>query len=109
MKDLIILIRPPVHRNHPPDTVEDLTVKWKKNLDNGIIRILEIKFCSEPSCISKKVQSKSYCNHELPFGTSYRFHENSELYKDFLKEIQQDKIENVQPENKQKQKEAEAV
>ena len=39
----------------------------------------------------------------------YRFHRNSNLSKGFLKEIQPEKIGNVQPENKEKQKKAEAM
>ena len=109
MKDLTILIRPPVHGNHLSDTVEDLAVEWEKHLDNGILRILKIEFCLETSCNSKKVQQKSYCNDEISFGTCYRFHQNSELYKDFLEEIQPKKIGNVQTENKERYKEAMAV
>ena len=111
MKDLTILIKPPVHENHPSGTVEDLAVEWEKSLDNGILRILKIGFCSNCACNSKKVQSKSYCKIKIPFGTCYKFHKNSKLYRGFLEElqIQLKKIENVQPENKEKQKEAEAV
>ena len=109
MKDLTILVRPPVRGNNPPDTVEDLVVEWEKNLDNEILRILKIEFCNEASCNSKKVQPSSYCNDEISFGMCYRFHRNSNLYKSFLKEIQPEKIGNVQPENKEKRKEAEAM
>ena len=109
MEDLTILIRPPVHRDHRSNTVEDLAVEWEKNMDNGLLRILKIKFCSEPSCKSRKVHSSFYCNNEISFGTCYRFHQNSTLYKDFLKEIQQKKVRNVQPKNKGKQRRAEAA
>ena len=109
MKDLTILIRPPVHRNHLSDTVEDLAVEWERHLDNDILRILNIEFCLKTSCNSKKVQLDSYCNDGISFGTCYRFHQNSELYKDFLEEIQPKKIGNVQIENKKRHKEAKAV
>ena len=109
MKDLTILVRPPVRGNNPPDTVEDLVVEWEKNLDNEILRILKIEFCNEASCNSRKVQPRSYCNDEISFGMCYRFHRNSNLSKGFLKEIQPEKIGNVQPENKEKRKEAEAM
>ena len=109
MKDLTILVRPPVRGNNPPDTVEDLVVEWEKNLDNEILRILKIEFCNEASCNSKKVQPSSYCNDEISFGMCYRFHRNSKLYKGFLKEIPPEKIGNVQPKNKEKRKEAEAM
>ena len=88
MKDLIILIRPPVYGNHPSVTVEDLVDEWEKNLDNGILRIHDIGFCSKPSCNSRNVQQQAYCKDIIPFGTCYRFHQNSKLYADFLKEIQ---------------------
>ena len=88
MKDLIILIRPPVYGNHPSVTVEDLVDEWEKNLDHGILRIHDIGFCSKPSCNSKNVQLQAYCKDIIPFGTCYRFHQNSKLYADFLKEIQ---------------------
>ena len=109
MKDLIILIRPPVCGNNQPDTVEDLAVEWGKNLDNEMLRIVKIEFCNEASCNSRKVQPRSYCNDEISFGMCYRFHRNCNLYKSFLKEIQPEKIGNVQPENKEKRKEAEAM
>ena len=109
MKDLTILIKPPVHGNIPSDTVEDLVVEWEKYLENEILRILKIEFCSKTSCKSKKVHPRSYCNDEISFGTCYRFHKNSKLYKDFLEEIQPEKVGNVQPENKEKKKEAEAM
>ena len=109
MKDLTILIRPPVHRNHLSDTVEDLAVEWERHLDNDILRILNIEFCLKTSCNSKKVQLDSYCNDGISFRTCYRFHQNSELYKDFLEEIQPKKIGNVQIENKKRHKEAKAV
>ena len=109
IKDLTILVRPPVRGNNPPGTVEDLAVEWEKSLDNEILRILKIEFCNEASCNSRKVQPRSYCNDEITFGMCYRFHRNSNLSKGFLKEIQPEKIGNVQPENKEKQKKAEAM
>ena len=109
MEDLTILIKPPVHRNHKSDTVADLVIEWEKNLDNGILRILNIGLCSEPSCTGREVQSKSYCKDNISFSTCYRFHKNSNLYSDFLKEIQLKKIRNLQPEYKEKQKEAEVI
>ena len=109
MKDLTILIRPPVHRNYLSYKDNDLEIAWDIALDNDVLRKLKIEICSEASCNSKKVQQKSYCNDETLFGACYRFHQNSKLYKGFLKEIQLKKIENVQPEYIEKQKEAEAV
>ena len=109
VKDLTILVRPLVHGNNPSGTVGDLAVEWEKIQDYKILRILKAEFCLEPSCNSKKVQQRFYCNDEISFGTCYRFHQNSELYKGFLQEIQLEKIGNVQPENKEKQKEAEAM
>ena len=109
MKDLTILIRPPVHRNHLRYTVDDLVIAWDGALGNDVLGKLKIEFCWEASCNSKKVQQKSYCNDETLFGACYRFHQNSKLYKGFLEEIQLKKIGNVQPEYIEKQKEAEAV
>ena len=88
MKDLIILIRPPVYGNHASVAVEDLVDEWEKNLDNGILRMHDIGFCTKPSCNSRNVQLQAYCKDRIPFGTCYRFHQNSKLYADFLKEIQ---------------------
>ena len=102
--DLSVLIRPPVNRNHKSNTDE-----WEKNLDNRIIRMLKIGFCLEPSCNKKKVQQETCCKDEIKFGTSFRIHKNSKLFKDFLREIKRKKIGNVQPEYKDKQREAEAV
>ena len=109
MKDLTILIRPPVHGNHLRYTVDDLVIAWDRALGNDVLGKLKIEFCWEASCNSKKVQQKSYCNDETLFGACYRFHQNSKLYKGFLEEIQLKKIGNVQPEYIEKQKEAEAV
>ena len=109
MKDLTILIRPPVHGKHLSGTVNNLAVEWKRHLNNNILRILNIKFCLKTSCNSKKVHLDSYCKDEVLFSTWYRFHQNSELYKDFLEESQSKKIGNVQTENKEKHKEAKAV
>ena len=109
MKNLTILIKPLVHGYHRSNTVEDLAVEWKNNLDIGILRVLKIKFCSLHYCNIRKVQPESYCNNEISFGMCYGFHQNSKLYKGFLKELQLKKIRNVQLENKEKRKEAEAV
>ena len=87
MKNLAILIKPPVHGYHRSNTVEDLAVEWKNNLDIGILRVLKIKFCSLHYSNIRKVQPKSYCNNEISFGMCYRFHQNSKLYKGFLKEL----------------------
>ena len=103
--NLTILIRPSIHGNHPSHTVADLAYEWEKNLDNGILSILKIGFCSKPSCNNKKLQEKAYCKDKL----LYRFHKNSKLYTDFLKEIQIKNIRDVQPEYKEKKREAEAV
>ena len=109
MSNLAVLIRPPVHGNRKSNTVADLADEWGKNLDSPILRILEIGFCSERSCNKKKVQRETYCKDEILSGTSYRVHKNSKSYKDFVKEIKQKKIRNVQPKYKDKQREAEAL
>ena len=109
MENLTILIRPPVHGNYSTDTVADLANKWEKHRDSDILRLVKIGFCLKRSCNSKNVQPEAYCKDETSYGTYYKFHQNSKLYKDFLKEIKLKKVGNVEPEYKEKQKEAKAV
>ena len=109
MSNLAVLIRPPVHGIHKPNTVADLADEWEKHLDSGILGILKIGFCLEPSCNEKKVQLETYCEGKIKFGTSYGVHKNSKSYKNFYREIKRKKIGNVQPEYKDKQRKAEAL
>ena len=108
-RNLSVLIRPPVHGIHKPNTVADLADEWEKNLDSNILRIHKIGFCLEPSCNKKKDQQEAYCKDEIMFGTSYGIHKNSKLYREFLREIKRKKIGNVQPGYKDKQRQAEAL
>ena len=109
MSNLTVLIRPPVHGIHKSNTVADLADEWEKNLDSGILTILKIGFCLEPSCNEKKVQRETYCESKIMYGSSYGVHKNCKSYKKFLREIKRKKIGNVQPEYKDKQREAEAL
>ena len=104
--NLSILIRPSVQRNPKSDTVADLVHEWEKHA--GLLRILEIGFCSKTSCNSKTVQQEVYCKDEKPVGMYYGVHKKSKLFEDFLKEIKLKEIRNVQAEYKDSQKEAEA-
>ena len=109
MSNLAVLIRPPVHGIHKSNTVADLADEWEKNLDSGILTKLKIGFCLEPSCNEKKVQRETYCESKIMYGSSYGVHKNCKSYKKFLREIKRKKIGNVQPEYKDKQREAEAL
>ena len=109
MSNLTVLIRPPVHGIHKSNTVADLADEWEKNLDSGILTILKIGFCLEPSCNEKKVQRETYCESKIMYGSSYRVHKNCKSYKNFLRAIKRKKIRNVQPEYKDKRREAEAL
>ena len=104
--NLSILIRPSVQWNPKSDTVADLVHEWEKHA--GLLRILEIGFCSKTSCNSKTVQQEVYCKDEKPVGMYYGVHKKSKLFEDFLKEIKLKEIRNVQAEYKDSQKEAEA-
>ena len=109
MSNLTVLIRPPVHGIHKSNTVADLADEWEKNLDSGILTILKIGFCLEPSCNEKKVQRETYCESKIMYGSSYGVHKNCKSYKNFHREIKRKKIGNVQPGYKDKQREAEAL
>ena len=109
MSNLAVLIRPPVHGIHKPNTVADLADEWEKHLDSGILRILKIGFCLETSCNEKKVQLETYCEGKIMYGTSYGVHKNSKSYKNIYREIKRKKIGNVQPGHKDKQRKAEAL
>ena len=109
MSNLAVLIRPPVDGIHKSDTVADLAEEWEKHLDNGMLEIIKIGFCLEPSCNKKKVQREAYCEDRILSGTYYKVHKNSKWYKDFDKELQLKNIGNEQPEYKKKQQEAEAL
>ena len=107
--NLTVLIRPPVHGIHKHNTVADLADEWEKNLDSNILRIIKIGFCFEPSCNERRVQRETYCKCKIMFGMSYGVHKNCKSYKNFLREIRRKKIGNVQPEYKDKKREAEAL
>ena len=107
--NLSILIRPPDQGIKKSDTVADLAEEWEKHLDDGILRMLEIGFCPKPSCNRKKVQREACCKVERLAGTYYGVHKNFKLYRYFLEEIRSKNIGNVQPEYKDKQKQAEAL
>ena len=108
-ENLTILIRPLVRGKHLSGTVKELADEWEKHLDTHIIKILEIGFCLKPLCNNKKVQLEAYCKDKGSFGTYYGVHRNSKLYTVFLESTQHQNIANMQPEHKEKQKEAEAV
>ena len=108
--NLTVLIRPPAHGIRKTDTVADLADEWEKNLDRGILRILEIGFCQKSSCKSKKVQLDAYCKDKVKDKVYYYgVHKKSKSYKDFFNEIKSKKIGNRQPEYTDKQKKAEAL
>ena len=110
MSNLTVLIRPPAHGIRKTDTVADLVDEWEKNLDRGILEILEIGFCQKSSCKSKKVQLEAYCMDEVKDKVyCYGVHKKSKSYKDFYNKIKSKKIGNRQPEYTDKQKKAEAL
>ena len=106
MSKLSILIRPSLHRNEKSDTVADLVETWEKyNESNPILRIINIGFCCNPSCIYMKNYQRAYCVD----GGFYGVHKNYELYRDLLKEIEGTYIQDIQPDYVKKQQEANAM
>ena len=106
MSKLSILIRPSLHTNEKSDTVADLVETWEKyNESYPILRIINIGFCYNPSCIYMKNYQEPYCVD----GGSCGVHKNYELYRDLLKEIEGTYIQGIQPDYVKKQEEANAM